>query len=97
MDRIEERYEQQIAALKESFRKEQALRCQCEFDRGECYSQCKYHGKMSDEIVALKEENIRLKEELECYKLRKQIAALKTEVEQLKFGRESLPCPRADK
>ena len=25
------------------------------------------------------------------------IAALKAEVEQLKFGHESLPCPRADK
>ena len=26
-----------------------------------------------------------------------EIAALKAKVEQLKFGRESLPCPRADK
>jgi len=26
-----------------------------------------------------------------------EIAALKTEVEQLKFGHEPLPCPRADK
>jgi len=74
-------------------------------------------------FAELKEENIRLKEELECYKLnpdekteliskwqknsfafedenyrlRKQIAALKVEIERLKFGCESLPCPRADK
>ena len=76
-----------------------------------------------EQIAALKEENIHLKEELECYKLnpdekteliskwqknsfafedenyrlRKQIAILKEEIEQLKFGREPLPCPRADK
>ena len=29
--------------------------------------------------------------------LLEQIVALKAEIEKLKFGRESLPCPRADK
>ena len=113
MDSIEEKYQQEIAALKE-----ENIRLKEEL---ECYKlnpdeKTELISKWQKNSFAFEDENYRLRKQITMLtesrdewkrqwrlmeaaekKAEEQIAALKTEVEQLKFGRESLPCPRADK
>ena len=51
-----ERLKAESRRYKESLQAEMKRRCQCEFDGSECYSECKYHGKMAQEIAALREK-----------------------------------------
>jgi len=60
--------------------------------------------ELKDEIAALKAELAQNKQwvsdlEIECARspTHKDMAELKAEIEQLKFGREALLCPRTDK
>ena len=47
------RQAEEIAALKASFNIERKRRCQCEFEGSICYSECKYHGKISSDALTM--------------------------------------------
>ena len=85
MDSIEEKYQQEIAALIES--------------RDEWKRQWRLmeaaEKKAEEQIAAL--EKTATEQDNCILHFQARVAALKAEIERLKFGREPLPCPRADK